>query len=139
MVNEFSNAIVVWLLRRLSGTIAATEAFAFGVRDGNQADRFPLLAHIRDDKSSAETLRAAREAFIALAKPCIDSGKNGAIELIPTDGVDWEGRDPQFCLVVLIPALDDPKAVLGFIGRFRDKYAALAGLARVQIVSQPRD
>jgi hypothetical protein len=137
MDNEFSNAIVQWFLPKLAFSIGATEAFAFGIRGEGVGERFPLLAHIRPDRASEEMRRAARNAFIEIATPCVREGKNGAIQLRST-GIEDRGRDRQFCLVVLVPAAGDvrvARAMLGFIARFPDLPAAKAALQRVQTVS----
>lgn len=138
MDDECSNAIVIWLLRRIAVLINATEAFAFGISaDARRHMRFPLLAHIRPENASGETLRAAQDAFVKLARPCLQTGKDGAIELRSPEP---EGRvhNPQFCLVCLIRPTGPfamPAAMIGFIARFPDLAAAKAALQRVKMVS----
>ena len=140
---EFPNSIVTWFLRRMAHAIGATEAFAFGIRrEGAAREQFPLIAHIRPGNAPDETLRAARNAFIELANPCIREGKNAAIRLCPTS-IEDRNRDPQFGLIVLVPASHEvlvARAMFGFIARFPDQQAAKAALKRILIPpDEPHD
>ena len=98
MNEEFSNADLSQFVFRMAASIGATEAFAFGIRAEGEDDRFPLLVHIRPDDSPEQVRRKARETFIEIAQPCIQTGRDGAIEL-SSGGMEDPILDPQFCLV----------------------------------------
>ena len=71
--------------------VAGTEAAAFLIErnvgpDGNPPDGQPLfslrpIAHIRPDNSSTDARAAALQAFMELIRPCIEQGKDGALEV----------------------------------------------------------
>lgn len=75
--------------------VGGTEAAVFLVEPGTKrADTLRPVVHIRPDNSDEQAKATAVAAFKSLVWPCVESGKNGAIEVGRTDG-----ERPQYCLV----------------------------------------
>src|SRR3954451_24711316 len=61
--------------------VAGTEAAGFLIERGGEGVNLRPIAHIRPDNSDADTRQAALQAFAEIVKPCVDKGKDGAIEV----------------------------------------------------------
>jgi hypothetical protein len=116
---------VVQIVRDVAPKIGATEAAAFGV-DGVQ--RITTLLHLRPGTADITTRRAAVAAFRDILIPCVQVGKDGAIEIEGTN--DAFGK--QFCLVTLWRRAGIIMDMATFIVRCRDKDEARAALTRVR-------
>jgi biotin carboxyl carrier protein len=89
------------------------------------------IAHIRPDSSTAETRAAAIQAFQELIFPCVQQGKDGAIEV----GGAGDTVDPQFCLVTLLRNEGEIVAASAVITRCRDTERAQQRLTSMQLVA----
>ena len=69
------------LLQTQAVTVAGTEAAAFLLERNEQGMGFRPIAHIRPDQSTPEIRAAAIQAFQDIVKPCVQQGKDGAIEV----------------------------------------------------------
>jgi multidrug resistance efflux pump len=121
------------LLKTQAVVVAGTEAAAFLVeKQQDQAE--PILrsiAHIRADNSTAETRAAAIAAFQQIIKPCLEQGKDGAIEL-QTGEV---GVEPQFCLVTLLRREGEVIAITAVITRCMNTERAQQRLTSMLLVA----
>ena len=89
------------LLTAQAVTVVGTEAAGFLIERGaeNTMGLRPI-AHVRPDQSTPEARTAALNAFQDLVRPCIQQGKDGAIEVAgPNDAAE-----SQVCLVTLLRA-----------------------------------
>jgi multidrug resistance efflux pump len=121
------------LLKTQAVVVAGTEAAAFLV-EKHQDQKEPGLrsiAHIRADNSSPETRAAAITAFLQIIKPCLEQGKDGAIEL-QTGEV---GVEPQFCLVTLLRREGEVIAVTAVITRCMNTERAQQRLTSMLLVA----
>jgi biotin carboxyl carrier protein len=100
---------------------------------GGDAAPFSLrpIAHIRPDSSTAETRAAAIQAFQELIFPCVQQGKDGAIEV----GGAGDTIDPQFCLVTLLRNEGEVVAASAVVTRCRDTERAQQRLTSMQLVA----
>jgi multidrug resistance efflux pump len=89
------------------------------------------IAHIRPDNSTAETRAAAISAFQEIVRPCVEQGKDGAIQVSPEN----ETHDPQFCLVTLLRSEGNVVAVSAVITRCRDQERATQRLMSMELVA----
>jgi multidrug resistance efflux pump len=89
------------------------------------------ITHIRPDESDQETRAAAIQAFQELIGPCIQQGKNGAIEVGPA-GTD---ADAQFCLITLLRNEGEVVAASAVITRCRDVERAQQRLMSMELVA----
>ncbi|HRK31211.1 MAG TPA: HlyD family efflux transporter periplasmic adaptor subunit, partial [Tepidisphaeraceae bacterium] len=114
-------------------TVAGTEAAAFLVRPGEQSGfLLELQDHIRPDSSSPEQKDAAVQAFKEIALPCVQQGKDGAIEV---DAADASG-EIQYCLVTLLRNEQNAiVAVTAVITRCRDLQRAQQRLDSMRLVA----
>lgn len=130
------------LIHTQAVVVAGTEAAGFLIEraapgpDGQLADAqtpFSLrpIAHIRPDSSTAETRAAALQAFQELILPCVQQGKDGAIEV----GGAGDTIDPQFCLVTLLRNEGEVVAASAVITRCRDTERAQQRLTSMQLVA----
>lgn len=114
--------------------VAGTEAAAFLVEPPQEQGGQPTLkpvAHIRPDDSDAATRAAALNAFQEIIKPCLEQGKDGAIQIDQShDGVDW-----QYCLVTLLRSEGNVVAASAVITRARDLERAQQRLTSMQLVA----
>jgi multidrug resistance efflux pump len=121
------------LLKTQAVVVAGTEAAAFLI-EKQQDQKEPALrsiAHIRADNSSPETRAAALAAFQQIIKPCLEQGKDGAIEL-QTGEV---GVEPQFCLVTLLRREGEVIAVTAVITRCMNTERAQQRLTSMLLVA----
>jgi biotin carboxyl carrier protein len=133
------------LIHTQAVVVAGTEAAGFLIEriagpDGQlpegapeNAPPFSLrpIAHIRPDSSTAETRAAAIQAFQELIFPCVQQGKDGAIEV----GGAGDTIDPQFCLVTLLRNEGEVVAASAVITRCRDTERAQQRLTSMQLVA----
>ena len=121
------------LLKTQAVVVAGTEAAAFLV-EKHQDQKEPALrsiAHIRADNSTPETRAAAIAAFQQIIKPCLEQGKDGAIEL-QTGEV---GVEPQFCLVTLLRRDGEVIAITAVITRCMNTERAQQRLTLMLLVA----
>jgi Barrel-sandwich domain of CusB or HlyD membrane-fusion len=121
------------LLKTQAVVVAGTEAAAFLVeKQQDQAEpALRSIAHIRADNSTAETRAAAISAFQQIIKPCLEQGKDGAIEL-QTGEV---GVEPQFCLVTLLRREGEVIAITAVITRCMNTERAQQRLTSMLLVA----
>jgi AICAR transformylase/IMP cyclohydrolase PurH len=112
-------------------SVAGTEAAAFVVGHGESKLASHPIVHIRPDQSDAAVRAAAMEAFQSIIRPCVEQGKDGAIEVGPPDR---ENR-PQYCLVTLLRNGENIAAASAIIVRCDDLNQARHRLLTVQLVA----
>ena len=122
--DEFSDWLIHQFLQNCARRVNATEAFACLIdRSRLATGLLQWAAHIRPDDSTEQTRRTAREAFEQIARPCIEQGKPGAIDVgAPDPG------DPQLCLVVPFPPNREIRLIFGLIIRAPNEPTARAKL-----------
>jgi len=127
-------AFVNDLLTTQAIMVAGTEAAGFLIEGSQQQGQtFSLrpIAHIRPDNSDADTRSAALAAFQELVRPCVDQGKDGAIEVsTPNDG-----SEAQFCLITLLRSDGNLVAVSAVITRCLNLERARQRLQSMQLVA----
>lgn len=114
--------------------VAGTEAAAFLIepaQDGSKGFNLKAAAHIRPDDSDPDTRAAALAAFQDIMKPCVQQGKDGAIQI---DGTG-DGSDSQYCLVTLLRSEGNVVAASAVITRARDLERAQKLLTPMQLVA----
>ena len=119
------------LLQTQAVTVAGTEAAAFLIERTEQGVGFRPIAHIRPDQSTAEVRAAAIQAFQDIVKPCVQQGKDGAIEV--SGGND--AHEAQYCLVTLLRSEGEVVAVSAVITRCRDLERARQRLQSMLLVA----
>jgi multidrug efflux pump subunit AcrA (membrane-fusion protein) len=124
-------AFVHDLLQTQAVTVAGTEAAAFLLERGEQGTTFRPIAHIRPDQSTPEIRAAAIQAFQDIVKPCVEQGKDGAIEV--SGGND--AHEAQYCLVTLLRSEGELVAVSAVITRCRDLERARQRLQSMLLVA----
>lgn len=143
-------AFVHDLLQTQAVTVAGTEAAAFliervapqapaeggeGEAEKPQAASATMalrpIAHIRPDQSTPEVRAAAIQAFQDIVKPCVQQGKDGAIEV--SGGND--AHEAQYCLVTLLRSEGEVVAVSAVITRCRDLERARQRLQSMLLVA----
>ncbi|HVT87281.1 MAG TPA: HlyD family efflux transporter periplasmic adaptor subunit [Tepidisphaeraceae bacterium] len=122
------------LIRMQAHIVAGTEAAAFLVEpspdDPNTLNLKPA-AHIREDNSDPQVRAAALEAFGRIIQPCIQQGKDGAIQIEDThDGSEW-----QYCLVTLLRNEGNVVAASAVVTRARDSERAKQRLELMALVA----
>ena len=134
------------LLNTMAVVVAGTEAAAFVIEptapsqdpqaEGVEADAAKMgmilrpVAHLRPDDSNAEIRQAALLAFQEIVLPCVQQGKDGAVEVgTPDTG------EPQYCLVTLLRSEQNIVAVTAVITRARDIERARQRLTSMQLVA----
>jgi len=113
-------------------TVAGTEGAGFVLERGAE-NAFSLrpIAHIRPDESTNDARQAALNAFQELIRPCIQQGKDGAIEVSgPNDAAE-----SQFCLVTLLRADANIIAVSAVVTRAINLDRAKQRLMSMQLVA----
>jgi RND family efflux transporter MFP subunit len=126
-------AFIQELLTAQAVTVVGTEAAGFLI----EADRekggahLKLIAHIRPDDSTPEIRQAAVNAFAELIRPCVQQGRDGAIE-IESPG---ENVEPQYCLVTLLRSEGNVVAVSAVVTRCRDAERAQQRLMSMEMVA----
>jgi len=125
-------AFVTDLVTAQAVTVAGTEAAGFMLERTSDDLLLRPIAHVRPDNSNAETRTAAISAFQEIIKPCIEQGKDGAIEINGSDGTSME---PQFCLVTLLRAEGDIIAASAVITRCMNLERARQRLMSMQLVA----
>ena len=119
------------LLQTQAVTVAGTEAAAFLLERNEQGMGFRPIAHIRPDQSTPEIRAAAIQAFQDIVKPCVQQGKDGAIEV--QGGND--SSEAQYCLVTLLRSEGEVVAVSAVITRCRDLERARQRLQSMLLVA----
>ncbi|HEX8915131.1 MAG TPA: HlyD family efflux transporter periplasmic adaptor subunit [Humisphaera sp.] len=120
------------LLTTQAVTVAGTEAAGFLLeRSGENQVTLRPIAHIRPDESPAETRAAAIAAFQDLIKPCVEQGRDGAIEVAAGTGES----EPQYCLVTLLRAEGEVVAASAVIARCINTERARQRLMSMQLVA----
>ena len=121
------------LIHTQATTVAGTEAAGFLIERGQGGQTFRLIAHLRPDHSTREVREAAVKAFMDLVAPCVNEGKDGAIELSnPTEVYQPE---KQYCLVTILRAQGQPVAVSAVITRCMNNDRATQRLQSMQLVA----
>ena len=130
-------AFVETLLTAQAVTVAGTEAAGFLIERGQDESGKPAmglrpLAHIRPDNSTPETRAAALQAFQDLVRPCVEKGKDGAIEVgQPND----QRHELQFCLITLLRSEGQVVAASAVVTRCMDTERARQRLMSMQLVA----
>ncbi|HET6247563.1 MAG TPA: hypothetical protein VFE47_07700, partial [Tepidisphaeraceae bacterium] len=120
------------LLTAQAITVAGTEAAGFLLERGtDNAMGLRPVAHVRPDASTPEARTAALNAFQDLVRPCIQQGKDGAIEV----GGPNDAAESQFCLVTLLRADNTVVAVSAVITRCINLERARQRLMSMQLVA----
>jgi multidrug efflux pump subunit AcrA (membrane-fusion protein) len=127
------------LIHAQAVVVAGTEAAGFLIERGNGEEAQPAenafslrpIAHIRPDSSTPETRAAAIQAFQDLLQPCVEQGKDGAIEV----GGAGDTIDPQFCLVTLLRSDGNVVAASAVITRCPSLASAQQRLTNMQLVA----
>jgi len=120
------------LLTTQAVTVAGTEAAGFLLeRNGEQATLRPI-AHIRPDQSAPEVRAQAIAAFQDLIKPCVEQGRDGAIEV---SAASEEGGEAQYCLITLLRADGEIVGVSAVITRCINLERAKQRLMSMQLVA----
>jgi multidrug resistance efflux pump len=120
------------LLTTQAMLVAGTEAAGFLTeRQGEKVELRPI-AHIRPDESTPEMRAAAVSAFQEIIRPCVEQGKDGAIEI---GGTPPGGGEPQFCLVTLLRNEGNVVAVAAVVARCRNVERAQQRLMSLQLVA----
>src|SRR5258706_13786006 len=88
------------------------------------------IAHLRPDDRDADTRAAAMKAFQEIVAPCVQQGKDGAIEVGAPDA-----GEPQYCLVTLLRSEGMVVAAAAVITRARDVERARQRLTSMQLVA----
>jgi hypothetical protein len=120
------------LLVTQATTVAGTEAAGFLIERGD-GEGFNLrqIAHLRPDNAPADKRAAAIQAFVDLVKPCVEQGKDGAIELnAPADL-----HEAQYCLVTLLRSDGNAVAVSAVVTRCLNLERAKMRLQSMQLVA----
>jgi multidrug resistance efflux pump len=126
-------AFITELLTAQAVVVVGTEAAGFLIepaQDGKGVN-LKLIAHIRPDDSTPEVRQAAVNAFAELIRPCVQQGRDGAIE-IESPG---ENVEPQYCLVTLLRSEGNVVAVSAVIARCRDSERAQQRLMSMEMVA----
>jgi multidrug resistance efflux pump len=118
------------LLTTQAVMVAGTEAAAFIVDKQGEQAALKAIAHIRPDESDANIRQQAIAAFQGILKPCVEQGKDGAIEVGSPDG-----GEPQFCLVTVLRNEGEIVAASAVITRARDMERAKQRLQSMQLVA----
>jgi len=113
--------------------VAGTEAAAFILQPGQDQTELSLnnVAHIRPDNSDDSVRTQALQAFSELIGMCIQDGRDGAIEVAPTDGT----REAQYCLITLLRADGRVVAVTAVITRCLDDQRSRQRLESMQLIA----
>ena len=119
------------LLTTQAVTVAGTEAAGFLIERGEKGPALRPIAHIRPDNSPAETRQAALQAFMDIVRPCVQQGKDGAIEV----GAPNDAHEAQFCLVTLLRSDGEVVAVSAVITRCINVERARQRLMSMQLVA----
>ncbi len=126
-------AFIQELLTAQAVTVVGTEAAGFLIEPDREKGgaHLKLIAHIRPDDSTPEVRQAAVNAFAELIRPCVQQGRDGAIEIDnPGDNVE-----PQYCLVTLLRSEGNVVAVSAVITRCRDAERAQQRLMSMEMVA----
>jgi RND family efflux transporter MFP subunit len=127
---NFINDLILTQAQLVVGTEAAAFLIEPPTEEGGEATLKPA-AHIRPDQSDASTRAAALNAFKQIIKPCIEQGRDGAIQIDDThDGTDW-----QYCLVTLLRNEGNVVAASAVITRCRDEERAKQRLTSMQLAA----
>ena len=121
------------LLNTMAVVVAGTEAAGFVVERGGETGAETVLraiAHLRPDESDQDTRVAAIKAFQEIILPCVEQGKDGAIEVGAPDA-----GEPQYCLVTLLRSGAVIVAATAVITRARDVERARQRLTSMQLVA----
>ena len=121
------------LLTTQAVVVAGTEAAGFIIEAGPEGKGFELktIAHIRPDNSDADMRAAALEAFRGIVKPCVEQGKDGAVQVSP----DGDTVDPQFCLVTLLRSDGNVVGASAVITRCPNQERATQRLMTMELVA----
>ena len=126
-------AFVQDLITTQATTVVGTEAAGFLIEKNQEGFGLRLLAHVRPDTSTKEVREAAVKAFVDLIKPCVQEGKDGAIEIGPPG--DVYHPESQYCLVTLLRSEGEAVAVSAVITRCLDFDRAKQRLVSMQLVA----
>lgn len=119
------------LLTTQAITVAGTEAAGFLIERSEKGLGLRPIGHIRPDNSPPETRQAALQAFNDIVRPCVEQGKDGAIEV----GAPNDAHELQFCLVTLLRSEGDVVAVSAVITRCINTERARQRLMSMQLVA----
>ena len=118
------------LLTTQAVLVAGTEAAAFLIEQQGEQTNLRPVAHVRPDESDQETRTAAIRAFVSIVQPCVEQGKDGAIEVGSPDGGEL-----QFCLVTVLRNEGQVVGASAVITRARDTDRAKQRLQSMQLVA----
>ena len=124
------------LVRAQAFVVVGTEAAAFILEkqdttaEGINATLRPV-AHIRPDDSNSELRTAALKAFQEIIGPCVEQGRDAAVEVQSGD----EAPEPQFCLVTLLRQEGEIVAATAVVTRCRDRERAQQRLMSMQLLA----
>lgn len=127
MLNQPAN--LESLMENIKAEVGATEAAVFGINpDFFDGRHFQPLIHLRPDDSDPAARRTALAAFQDLINPCVQSAKDGIIEIASA------GNDTmkQFCLITLAHRENTVVGASAFIVPCRDAQDAEIAMNRIQ-------
>ena len=119
-------------------TVAGTEAAGFVIErmvsqiDGKPDFTLRPIAHVRPGESTPEIRAAAIQAFQELVRPCVDQGKDGAIEI---DRSGDPSNEPQFCLITVLRNEGEIVAASAVVTRAMNLERARQRLMSMQLVA----
>ncbi|MEM7808571.1 MAG: biotin/lipoyl-binding protein, partial [Planctomycetota bacterium] len=124
-------AFMAELARTQAAVVAGTEAVAFVIEPSPDGSALKLVQHIRNDNAARDVRVAAQNAFKQIIQPCVEQGKDGAIQV--GDDADADGK--QYCLVTLLSNEGAVVAVSAVICRCRNDDLAAQRLQAMQLVA----
>lgn len=126
-------AFVQDLITTQAVVVSGTEAAGFIIQKAeNNGISLQPVAHVRPDNASEDIRQQALQAFVDILRPCVQQGKDGAIEVAPATTGDAEA---QYCLVTLLRNEGAVVAVSAVITRCRDIDRAQQRLNIMQLVA----
>lgn len=115
-------------------TVAGTEAAAFVLEAPTEPGGKPELrqvAHIRPDQCTDDVRAAAIRAFRDVILPCIEQGKDGAVEVTPPD----TAGESQYCLITLLKSENKLMAASAVVTRCAGNDRARQRLMSMQLIA----
>jgi hypothetical protein len=125
---KLTKAVLTPAVRTMAVQVQGMEAIAFKVNPG-QRDHLNVMVHIRADNCDLQRRKAAVKAFQDVLAPCIEKGKDGAIEVGQANE-----NGPQYCLVHRLANQEKKiRAIVAVIVRCSDLTAAVKRLRLLQM------
>jgi RND family efflux transporter MFP subunit len=119
------------LLKTQAVVVVGSEAAAFTLERGESGMTLRAIAHLRPDNCTAEVREAAIKAFQEMVTPCVQQGKDGAVEIRLGDNA----AEPQFCLITLLRKDVEVVAATAVITRCMNMERAQQRLVSMQLVA----